>query len=93
MRRDWESAEEIVGTVLRRVRQRDSGARVRTRVQPDLPLLHWTRAAGPVAGQPGRQRPQARGRRCRPVEVVARRAGNEVLIAVRDRGPGVPGAA
>ena len=39
LRRDWESVEEMVGTVLRRVRQRDPGRRVRARVEPELPLL------------------------------------------------------
>ncbi len=36
---DWESAEEIVGTVLRRARRRPDGARVQAWVEPGLPLL------------------------------------------------------
>jgi two-component system sensor histidine kinase KdpD len=35
----WESLEEIVGTVLRRVRQRDTTLRIRTQMPDDLPLL------------------------------------------------------
>ncbi len=38
-KRDWESIEEIVGAVLARVRQRDSGRRIRSRVGAGLPLL------------------------------------------------------
>ncbi len=90
VRRDWESAEEIVGTVLRRARQRDPSRRLRTRVQPDLPLLqvdalllvqlldNLVDNALKHAGESG------------PVEIVARRVGNELVLAVRDRGPGVP---
>ncbi|MBY0467725.1 MAG: DUF4118 domain-containing protein, partial [Burkholderiaceae bacterium] len=42
---DWESAEELVGAVLRRVRQRravepdEGGPRLRARLEPELPLL------------------------------------------------------
>jgi two-component system sensor histidine kinase KdpD len=39
LRCDWESAEELVGAVLRRVRQRADGNRVRAWVEPGLPLL------------------------------------------------------
>jgi two-component system sensor histidine kinase KdpD len=90
IRRDWESAEEIIGTVLRRTRQRDPARRLRTRVQPDLPLLqvdalllvqlldNLVDNALKHAGEAG------------PVEIVARRVGHELVLAVRDRGPGVP---
>nr|MDQ6881441.1 ATP-binding protein [Pseudomonadota bacterium] len=37
--RDWESMEEIVGAVLRRVRQRDPERRIQSRVAPGLPLI------------------------------------------------------
>jgi len=36
---DWQSAEEIVGAVLARVRSRDAGRRIRSHVPPGLPLL------------------------------------------------------
>jgi two-component system, OmpR family, sensor histidine kinase KdpD len=89
LRCDWESAEEIVGTALRRVRKRDEGRQVRARLEPGLPLL-WCDAmlvsqlldnlidnalkyGGPEA----------------PVEVLVRRIGERMLLAVRDRGPGI----
>ena len=86
---DWESAEEIIGTVLRRVRQRAPAQVVKAHVARDLPLLRCDavllvqmldnlvdnalRYAGPDA----------------QVEIVARRADGHVVLAVRDRGPGV----
>jgi two-component system sensor histidine kinase KdpD len=39
LRRDWESVEEIVGTVLARLRQRDPGRRIKSKVPPELPLI------------------------------------------------------
>ncbi|MFX7992950.1 hypothetical protein ABTK58_20815, partial [Acinetobacter baumannii] len=44
LRCDWESAEEIVGAALRRVRRRPDGERVTARIDPELPLL-WCDAA------------------------------------------------
>ncbi|MDI4634636.1 DUF4118 domain-containing protein [Pelomonas sp. V22] len=94
---DWESAEELVGAVLRRVRQRraleaEDGPRVRARLEPELPLLRCDALlltqllenlvdnALKYAGSSG-------------VEILVRREGAEQLVlAVRDRGPGVPPA-
>ena len=39
LRMDWESAEEIVGTVLRRARLRAPARPLRARLEPGLPLL------------------------------------------------------
>ena len=39
LRCDWESTEELVGAVLRRVKRRPDGGRVRVWVEPHLPLL------------------------------------------------------
>ncbi len=39
LRRDWESLEEIVGTVLARVRQRDPARRIKSVIPAGLPLL------------------------------------------------------
>lgn len=90
---DWESGEEIVGALLARVRPRDPARRVRARLEPGLPLL-WCDAL--LVGQLLENLvdnalkyspPEA------PVELLLRRDGDAVLLAVRDRGPGVaPGA-
>lgn len=92
LRCDWESAEEIVGSSLRHLRRRVSGANVHVRVEPELPLL-WCDAIllsqmldnlvdnalkyGPPGG---------------PVEIVVVRCDTGVLLSVRDRGPGIPPA-
>ncbi len=39
LRRDWESMEEIIGSVLARVRQRDPTRRIKSRVPRELPLV------------------------------------------------------
>ena len=39
LRPDWESVEELVGTVVRRMRQRDAKRPVKIALEPGLPLL------------------------------------------------------
>jgi two-component system sensor histidine kinase KdpD len=39
LRHDWESAEELVGSLLARLKARDPGRRLKAYVQPGLPLL------------------------------------------------------
>lgn len=90
--KDWESPEELIGSVIRRLRLRDPGRRLRVRVDPDLPLVRCDAVlvvqlidnlvdnALKHAGEGG------------PVEVTARAHEGRVCIAVRDRGPGVPEA-
>jgi len=89
LRCDWESAEEIVGALLARVRRRPDGKRVHVRLEPDLPLL-WCDALrvsqlldNLVDNALKYSPPET------PVELLARRVANGVLLAVRDRGTGV----
>ena len=90
--RDWESVEEMVGTVLRRVRQRDPGRRTRARVEPALPLLRCNAVLMVQALDNLVDNALKHGGGDTPVELLARRIGEQLLIAVRDRGPGVPPA-
>jgi two-component system sensor histidine kinase KdpD len=89
---DWESVEEIVGTVMRRLRQRNLAPRVRARVEAELPLLRCD--AGLLVQLLDNLVDNALkyGGEAAPVEIVARRIGEQTVIAVRDRGPGVPAA-
>jgi len=86
---DWESAEEIVGTALRRVRRRPDGSRVKARIEAELPLL-WCDAVlmsqllDNLIDNALKYSPAGA-----PVELVVRRMGDEVMLAVRDRGPGI----
>jgi len=93
---DWESAEEIVGTVLRRARQRGSqtpevARRVRARLEPDLPLLRCdalllTQLLDNLVDNALKYGGEA------AIEILVRRDAVHLVLAVRDRGPGVPPA-
>jgi two-component system sensor histidine kinase KdpD len=89
LRCDWESAEEVVGAALRHARQRSASQRVRARLEPGLPLL-WCDAM--LVSQlldnlvDNALKYSAEDA---PVEILVRRAGAQLLLAVRDRGPGI----
>jgi two-component system sensor histidine kinase KdpD len=89
LRCDWESAEEIIGVALRHARRLPGGARVRARLEPELPLL-WCDATliaqlldNLVDNALAYSLDES------PVELLARRQGNQLMLAVRDRGPGI----
>lgn len=89
LRCDWESAEEIVGAVLAHARRQDAARRVRARLEPDLPLL-WCDALliaqllDNLVDNALKYSPADA-----PVEILVRREGDQAVLAVRDRGPGV----
>lgn len=89
LRCDWESAEEIVGAVLRRARRRPEGARVRAWVEPGLPLL-WCDAIlvsqllDNLLDNALKYSPSGA-----PVELHATREGEHLVLAVSDLGPGI----
>jgi two-component system sensor histidine kinase KdpD len=90
VRKDWHPLEEIVGAALTRVEQRLTGRRVTTQIPGDLPLV-------PLDGVLVEQvllnlldnalRHTPAGT---PIEISATLDGNQVVVAVADRGPGVP---
>lgn len=98
LRRDWESAEELVGTVLRRARERAPGRNLRARLEPGLPLLLCdamllTQLLDNLVDNALQHTPPDS-----PIELLVRRspaapdadaAAAGVVLAVRDRGPGV----
>jgi two-component system sensor histidine kinase KdpD len=96
---DWESAEEIVGTARRHARQRPVGEEgtappeVHARVEPGLPLLRCdalllVQLLDNLVDNACKHAPGT------PIEIVAcrdARGGEDaVVLAVRDRGPGIP---
>ena len=87
LRCDWESAEEIVGAALRHARRRDPERRVRARLEPELPLL-WCDALL-ISQLLDNLVDNALKYSQTPVEIVVRRQADRVVLAVRDRGPGV----
>ncbi|MGM9427575.1 sensor histidine kinase [Hydrogenophaga sp. MI9] len=89
LRRDWESAEEIVGAVLGRARRRGHGARLKAWVEPGLPLL-WcdtllvSQLLDNLVDNALKYSPAEA-----PVEVQARLLEGHVSLSVSDRGPGI----
>ncbi|NML16129.1 sensor histidine kinase [Azohydromonas caseinilytica] len=86
---DWESAEEIVGTVLRRVRARDPARRVRAWLAPGLPLLRCDALLLAQLLENLVDNALKYSDAPAPVEVTAQRRGGSLVFAVRDRGPGI----
>lgn len=89
VRHDWESPEELVGAVLRRVRGRDPSRRVRARLVGPLPLLRCNavllvQLLENLIDNALKYAPAEA-----PVEVLCRPQGPQLLLAVRDRGPGM----
>lgn len=94
LRCDWESAEDIVGAVVRRARRREDGQRVRARLEPGLPLL-W---CDPLLMSQLLDNLVENALKYSPpdsaVEILVRRQraadhDDSVVLAVRDRGPGI----
>jgi two-component system sensor histidine kinase KdpD len=95
LRRDWESLEEIVGTVLARVRQRDPTRRIKSAIPAGLPLIK----ADPVllAQLIGNLLDNALAYSNGDVDLVAtvdtstdtRTSEPAIVVSVKDRGPGI----
>lgn len=89
---DWEAPEELIGSLVQRVRMRDRQQRLRIAVEPALPLL-WCDSLlicqlldnlldnAFKYSLPGT-----------PVHLIAKRQGDGIALAVRDEGPGIPQA-
>lgn len=89
---DWQSPEEIVGAVTQRLRSRGLGGRLRTRLEAGLPLLRCdavliVQLLDNLIDNALKYSPPEQA-----VELLLRQLPGELLIAVRDRGPGVPAA-
>jgi two-component system sensor histidine kinase KdpD len=89
LRLDWESAEEIVGSVLAHARRHDPTRRVRARLEPGLPLVRCdaillTQLLDNLTDNALKYSPAEA-----PVELLVRHQGEQLVFAVRDRGPGV----
>lgn len=89
LRCDWESAEEIVGAMVRRARRRPDGLRLKAWIEPEMPLL-WCDAM--LVSQLLDNLLDNAFKYSPPeslVELQVSRRGDEVLLAVCDHGPGI----
>lgn len=84
---EWQSVEEIVGAVLRRVRARDATRRIHSHVPPGLPLVK----ADPVllAQLLENLLDNALKYSTEAIDLTAATDGNHITLAVQDRGDGV----
>ncbi|UUZ62270.1 hypothetical protein LP417_18915 [Polaromonas sp. P1-6] len=85
--RDWESIEEVVGAVLARVRQHDPQRRIKSKVASGLPLIK----ADPVllAQMLGNLLDNALKYSDGTVDLTVGADDRALIVAVKDRGPGV----
>jgi len=90
LNRDWESVEEAVGTVLRRLRQRMPGAELEIAIEPGLPLVRCDAVL--LVQLLDNLVDNAFKYGGGWVRLRAFRHGTTVVIAVDDDGPGVPAA-
>ena len=84
---DWESIEEVVGSVLGRVRQRDPARRISSRVPPGLPLIR----ADPVllAQLLENLLDNALKYSDQAIDLAVSLGDGELQVCVKDRGPGI----
>jgi len=87
LRRDWESMEEIIGSVLARVRQRDPLRRIKSRVPRDLPLVKVDPVL--IAQLLGNLLDNALKYSDGPVDLTVQTDAGKLCATVKDRGPGV----
>jgi two-component system, OmpR family, sensor histidine kinase KdpD len=88
LKRDWESMEEIVGSVLARVRQRDPARRIKSSVPHGLPLIK----ADPVllAQLIANLLDNALKYSLDAIELVVNASANAMQVSVKDRGAEIP---
>ena len=88
LRLEWQSVEELVGAVLRTLRPLLAGKAVEVRVPPDLPLVEFD---GTLMGRVLANLVENAARHgAPPIEVRAATTATELVLTVRDHGPGLP---
>jgi two-component system sensor histidine kinase KdpD len=96
LRVEWESVEELLGAALRRAREAQSvqgraePTRLRARLEPGLPLLRCDALLISQMLDNLIDNALKYSAAPQPVEIWARLQADQLVLAVRDRGPGVP---
>jgi two-component system sensor histidine kinase KdpD len=93
VKRSWHSLEEIVGAALRRIEPLLGGRPIRVEVDRDLPLLAVDdvlveQVIFNLIENASKHAPSSE-----PIEIRARTEGEDVVVSVGDRGPGLPAGA
>jgi two-component system sensor histidine kinase KdpD len=88
--RDWHTLSELVGTVLRRLRERLAAHRVRIELPADLPLVRVDatlveQVFANLLENAAKYTPQGTA-----VTLHAAREGDDIVVSVEDNGPGLP---
>jgi two-component system sensor histidine kinase KdpD len=88
LQRDWESMEEIIGSVLVRVRQRDPTRRIKSKVPEGLPLIQ----ADPVllAQLLSNLLDNALKYSTEGIDLAVASTQDQLTVSVKDRGVGIP---
>lgn len=88
--KDWESLEELVGSVVARTRARYPQVRVSLRLAPALPLLRCDAQLLIQLLDNLIDNAVKYGDPQQTVEIIARRLDAHLLLSVANRGPGIP---
>jgi len=90
VQKEWQSPEEIIGVVLNRLADKLSGRQVITRIPTDLPLVPFDallieQVFMNLLDNAIKYTPEGT-----PLELSAKVKGNDVVMEIADRGPGIP---
>lgn len=88
--RDWESLEELIGSAVARARLRHAGISLHARVDRELPLLRCDAALVVQLINNLVDNAVKYGLGGQAIEIIARQVEGHILLAVADRGPGIP---
>ncbi len=91
LNKNWESLEEIIGTVIARIKRRSSDRQFNVHLPPDLPLLQVDVVLLMQLLDNLLQNSLKYSRSGSVITIDAMSAEHEVLIRVSDRGDGIPG--
>ena len=91
---DWESIEEIIGAVLARVRQRDLGRRIISKVPNNLPLLKVDPVliSQLIGNLLDNALKYSDDKIDLTVELARQGSDQQLELSIKDRGPGIPEA-
>lgn len=87
IKRDWESMEEILGSVLSHVRQRDMNRRIKSKVPEGLPLVKVDPVL--IAQLINNLLDNALKYSDGAIDLTVQTNQNQMVVSVKDRGPGI----